>query len=128
LAGIKPPTTSLVTQPALSESEETFIELVLEVGGVALDQDTFTFMIEKGTPVAPFLGLPRDFTLGEVLKSLEEKGLVYTEPKQETTHYNGGLRGKDPQPIKWEDTGFKRAEREYIRFTEELEKLWKERS
>lgn len=117
-----------MTQPELTESEETFIELVLEAGRVALDQDTFTFMIDEGTPAAPFLGYPRDFTLGEVLESLEEKGLVYIESQEETIHYNGGLRGKEPQPIKWEDTGFKRAEREYIRFTEELEKLWKNRS
>ena len=117
-----------MTHPELTESEEAFIELVLEVGEVALDQDTFTFMIEEGTPAAPFLGFPRDFTLGEVLESLEEKGLAHTEPQEETIHYNGGLRGKDPQPIKWEDTGFKRVEREYIRFTEDLEELWKERS
>ncbi len=110
----------------LSEDEEAFIELILDVGDRVLEQDTFEFMIAEGVPADGLIGSHRDYTLGEVMASLEEKGLAYTESQEETIHYNGGLRGDDIELIKWEDTGFKTIDRQYIYFTEELEALYRE--
>ena len=109
----------------LSEDEEEFIDLVLEAGDKALEQDTFEFMIEEGVPADGFIDSYRDYTLGEVLESLEEKDLAYTESQEETIHYNGrAIRDGEVQPIRWEDTGFKKVDRQYIYFTEELEDLY----
>ncbi|QLH83785.1 hypothetical protein [Halosimplex pelagicum] len=110
----------------LNESEKEFIELVLTAGDKALEQDTFELMIEEGVPAEPFINSTWDYTLGEVMDSLAEKGLAYTESQEETIHYNGGLRGKEIEPIKWENTGFKTVDRQYIYFTEKLEELYQE--
>ena len=109
----------------LSEDEEEFIDLVLEAGDKALEQDTFEFMIEEGIAADTFVDGYYDFTMGEVLESLEEKDLAYTEYQEETIHYNGrAIRDGEVQPIRWEDTGFKKVDRQYIYFTEELEDLY----
>lgn len=109
----------------LNEDEEEFIELILEIGNQVLEQDTFEFMIEEGVPADGFIDSYRDFTLGEVLESLEKKDLAYTESQEETIHYNGrAIRNGEVEPIKWEDTGFKRVDRQYIYFTKKLEKLY----
>lgn len=109
----------------LTEDEERYIKEVLEAGQ-SLEQDTFEFMIEEGVPADAFVSSVSDYNLGEVLDSLEEKGLAYTEEVEETIHYNGGLRGDEVDPIKWEDTGFKTVDRRYVYFTEELEDLYRE--
>lgn len=111
----------------LTEEEEEFVDFILEAGHQVLDQDTFEFMIEDGVPADSFINSYKDYTLGEVLESLEEKGLAYIESKEETIHYNGSsIRGDEVQPIKWEDTGFKTIDRQYIHFTEKLEDLYEE--
>lgn len=110
----------------LSDNEEAFVDFILEAGNQVLDQDTFEFMIEEGVPADAFISSYKDYTLGEVLESLEEKGLAYTEYREETIHYNGSsIRGGEVQPMKWEDTGFKTIERQYIYFTGELEDLYR---
>ena len=111
----------------LSDDEKEFVDLILEAGHQALDQDTFEFMIEEGVPADAFISSYKDYTVGDVLESLEEKGLAYTEYREETIHYNGSsIRDGEIQPIKWEDTGFKTIDRQYIRFTEKLENLYRE--
>jgi len=111
----------------LDEDEEEFIDLVLEAGDKALEQDTFQFMVEEGIAADTFVEGYYDFTMGEVLESLEEKGLAYTESEEELIHYNGrAIRDGEVQPIRWEDTGFKQVDRQYIYFTEELENLYQE--
>ena len=111
----------------LTDAEREFIELVLEAGDKALDQDTFTFMIEEGVPADAFLDTHRDYTLGEVLETLEEKGFAYTEAEEELIHYNGrAIRNGEIQPIRWEDTGFKKVDRQYIYFTERLKAFYRE--
>jgi hypothetical protein len=67
----------------LSQSEAEFVELVLEVGSRALDQDTFDFMIEEGHPVEEFVDVYIGDNLDEVVESLEEKELVYTKSQRE---------------------------------------------
>lgn len=109
----------------LTEKEEEFVEHVLEVGRHALEQDPFAFMIEEGVPADAFINPVTDHNVGSVLDSLEAKGLAYTESEEETIHYNGGLRGDEIEPIKWEETGFKTVDRQYIYFTEELEELYR---
>lgn len=109
----------------LTEDEERYIEEVLEAGQ-SLEQDTFEYLIEEGVPAEAFVSSVTDYNLGEILESLEEKGLAYTEEVEETVHYNGGVRGGEVEPIKWEDTGFKEVERQYIYFTEDLEELYQD--
>lgn len=111
----------------LDEDEEDFIDLVLEAGDMALEQDALDFMIEEGVPADGFIDSYRDYTLGEVLESLKQKGLAYTESEEELIHYNGrAIRNGEVQPIRWEDTGFKKVDRQYIYFTEQLEELYRE--
>jgi|GEM_PF-2318588 len=111
----------------LDEDEEEFIDLVLEVGGKALEQDTFDFMIDEGVAADIFVYDYYDFTMGEVLESLEEKNLAYTEYQEEVMHYNGrAIQDGEVQPIRWEDTGFKKVDRQYIYFTEKLKDLYRE--
>lgn len=109
----------------LTDGEERYIEEILEAGQ-SLEQDTFEFMIEEGVPADAFVSPVTDYNIGEILDSLEEKDLAYTEEVEETVHYNGGLRGEEIEPIKWENTGFKSVDRQYIYFTEELEDLYRE--
>jgi len=111
----------------LNEDEEEFIGLVLEAGDKALEQDTFEFMIEEGIAADTFVNRYYDFTIGEVLESLEDKNLAYTEYREEVIHYNGrAIRDSEVQPIRWENTGFKKVDRQYINFTEELEDVYRE--
>jgi hypothetical protein len=112
----------------LSEDEAEFIDLVLEAGDRALEQDTFEFMIQDGVPADGLINSSRGYTLGEVLESLDEKGLAYTDSQEENIHYNdGGIRGGEVKKIKWEDTGFKKIDRQYIYFTAELKELYQEK-
>lgn len=109
----------------LSQSEEEVVELVLEVGSRALDQDTFDFMIEEGHPVEEFVGLYSGDNLDEVVQSLEEKGLVYTELQKEIFR-STNLPDEGINKVNWEHTEFKTVDRRYIYFTEELEAIYRE--
>ncbi|WP_324665875.1 hypothetical protein [Haloarcula sediminis] len=112
----------------LSEDETEFIDLVLAAGDRALERDTFEFMIQDGVPADAFIDSYRDYTLGEVLESLDEKGLAYTDSQEEIIHYNGGaFRRGEVEKIKWEDTGFRKIDRQYIYFTAELKELYQEK-
>ena len=115
--------------PTLTDQEQEFIDLIVEVGQKALDQDVFALMIEDGIPADDWVIDYRDYTLGEVLDGLEQKGLAYVESEEETIHYNN-MRVEDGeiQPMKWEDTGVKVIDRKYIYFTEKLKDVYKSES
>lgn len=110
----------------LTEAEERFIERVLEAGE-AVEQDTFELMIEDGVPADAFISAVTDYNTGAVLETLAEKGLAYTETVEETIHYNGGVSGPPVEPIRFEDTGFKTIDRQYIHFTEKLREHYRDR-
>lgn len=99
-----------------------YIEDVLETGRV-VDQDTFEFMIEEGVPADAFVNSVDDYNTGKVVESLEEKDLIRTERVEETIHYFGDPMG---EPFNMKESGYKRVERLYVRFTEELEDLYRE--
>ena len=100
---------------------------ILNSGKVSGEAATDSFMIEEGVPADAFLDTHRDYTLGEVLETLEEKGFAYTEAEEELIHYNGrAIRNGEIQPIRWEDTGFKKVDRQYIYFTERLKAFYRE--
>jgi hypothetical protein len=108
--------------PTLTDQEKEFIGLVVEAGEKALDQDVCALMIEEGIPADDWVMDYRDYTLGEVLDGLEQKGLAYVESEEETIHYNNmRVENGEIQPMKWEDTGVKVIDRKYIYFTERLE-------
>ncbi len=109
----------------LSQNEEEFVEFVLEVGSRVLDQDTFEFMNEEGVPVDELVGLCSGYDLDAVVRSLEEKGLAYTESQKEIIRTTT-LADKDIEKVNWEHTEFETVNRRYIYFTEELESLCKE--
>lgn len=113
----------------LTEQEKEFVELIMEVGDTALDRDVFEFMIEEGVPADDWIIDYRDYTLGEVVEGLERKGLAYIESQAETIHYNHmRIEDGEIQPTRWEDTGFKRIDRQYIYFTEKLEEVYRSES
>lgn len=62
-----------------------------------------------------------------MLEGLVEKGLASVEYREETVHYSGGLDGEEIEPLTWENTGFARVDRRYVRFTDELETAYRER-
>jgi len=107
----------------LAEEEKAFVELIIELGDRVLEQDTFEFMKKEGIAADEFIGWHDEYALGTVIEGLEEKDLAYTESEEETIHYNGSLRG-GVEPLKWEHTGFKTIDRQYIYFTEKLEDLY----
>lgn len=110
----------------LNEDETEFVNLVLEAGDRALEQNTFDFMIEQGVAADVFVESYHDFVMGEILESLEEKDLAYTEYQEELIHYNGrAIRNGEVQPIRWSDTGFKKVNRRYIYFTEKMTRVYK---
>lgn len=113
----------------LSQSEEEFVEFVLEVGNRVLEQDTFEFISEEGLPVDEFVGLWSENNLDEVVQNLEEKGLAYTESQKEIIRTtNLPDEGIDKENLEHKDfnTDFKTVDRRYIYFTEEMESLYKE--
>lgn len=107
----------------LNEHEREFIELVLEAGSTALDQDTFQFMREEGFPIEEFDKLYTHNDIDEVVQSLQAKNLVYTETQNEIIRYTDFPDGE--VTANWEHTVFKTVDRRYIYFTEELEALYR---
>lgn len=109
----------------LNKNEEQFVELVLEIGKSALDQDTFQFMMRDGIPVDEFVDLCNDYQLDEVVQSLEQKGLAYTESQTEILRHTD-IQNGESVPVNWARTRFETADRRYIYFTEKLEALYRE--
>jgi transcriptional/translational regulatory protein YebC/TACO1 len=109
----------------LSQSEKELVELVLEVGSRALEQDTFEFMIEEGHPVEEFAVLYNGDNLDEVVESLEEKGLAYTESQREILR-STNFPDEGVEKVNWEHTEFETVDRRYIHFTKELKALYRE--
>lgn len=113
----------------LSQSQKEFVEFVLEVGSRILEQDTLGFMNEEGLPVDEFVGLWSEDDLDEIVQSLEEKGLAYTESQKEIIRStNLPDKGIDEENLEHKDfnTDFNTVDRRYIYFTEEMEPLYKE--
>jgi hypothetical protein len=110
----------------LSEDEEEFVELVLEICDRALNQNTFEFMIEEGVPAESLADLTGDYDLDEVVESLAEKSLAYTESQKETIRYTD-LEPGDVEPVNWNSTQFRTVDRRYIHFTEKLRFLYEGR-
>ncbi|MFC7020181.1 MULTISPECIES: hypothetical protein [Haloarcula] len=108
----------------LERDETEFVELVLDVGSRALDQDPFEFMIDEGVPVDEFGSLCSGDNIDEVARSLEAKGLAYTESHNEIIRYTP-LPDDEIEQVDWGDTGFKTVDRQYIYFTNELEDLYR---
>lgn len=108
----------------VSENEEEFIELILGICDRVLDQDTFRFMMEEGVPVEDLTHISGDYDLEEVLDSLEDKGLAYTESQRETIR-STQLRDSETGTISWEPPEFKTVDCEYVYFTEKLKALYK---
>jgi len=106
----------------LSEDEEQYIEEVIEACEM-VGEEPFELMMEEGVPADAFINPVSDYTFAEVLESLEEKDLAYTESVQETIHYLGDPMG---EPLNMKESGYKTVERQYIYFTEELEDLYRE--
>jgi len=109
----------------LNEDEKKFIAFVLDIGERVLDQDTFDFMIEEGVPAEDLADLTDDYNLTEVVESLEEKNLVYTESQKEIIRYTD-LQDREIVPVNWNHTQFKTVDRWYIHFTEKLKVLYEE--
>lgn len=104
----------------LTDAEKRLVEVVLEAGE-AIERDAFEFMIEEGLP-ADDLWIPgRDGSVEAAVDGLESKGLVTTERTEETVWDSApeeSLRIPGPE--------FKRVERRYVYFTEELEAEYRE--
>ncbi|WP_143414191.1 hypothetical protein [Halovenus aranensis] len=82
-------------------------------------------MIEEGVPVDEFDGLCSGYNLDEVVQSLEEKELAYTESQKEIIRTTN-VPEEGIEKVNWEHTEFKKVDRRYIYFTAELESLYKE--
>lgn len=109
----------------LAEGEKKFVELIMDVGGQALEQDVFEVMMDEGLAVDLFRSSVFEFSISEVTSSLEKKDLAYTETSKEIIRDSGDIA---TEPINFNDTEFKTVEREYIYFTEEMAKVYGEES
>jgi len=105
----------------LTDAEKRLVEVVLEAGE-AIERDAFEFMIEEGLP-ADDLWIPgRDRSVEAAIDGLESKGLVTTERAEETVWDSAPVE----ESLRIPGPEFKRVERRYVYFTEELEAEYRE--
>lgn len=105
----------------LTDAETRLVEGVLEVGEV-IERDTFEFMIEEGLPAEELRVLVSDGSAETAIESLESKGLVTTERVEETVRDSSSVADS----LATFGTDYKRVERRYVRFTAELEAVYRE--
>ncbi|ELZ48545.1 hypothetical protein C463_00730 [Halorubrum californiense DSM 19288] len=105
----------------LTDAERRLVEGVLEAGE-SIERDTFEFMTDEGLPVEDLRVLGGEEGVEPVIDGLESKGLVTTERVEETVRDSSSVADSLAIP----GTEFKRVERRYVRFTEDLEARYRE--
>ncbi|QKG91623.1 hypothetical protein HPS36_01720 [Halorubrum salinarum] len=105
----------------LTDAEERLVEGILDAGE-AVERDTFEFMIAEGLPAEQLQVLGGDGDVEAVIESLEAKGLVATEPVEETVRDAGSVEDS----LRIPGTDFERVERRYVHFTAKLEAKYRE--